>query len=94
MGITVEREGNTARQPAPDVTPGPTFRIASGFMAAKQLFVANEVGCSRSTPKDRLPWTSWRGAAALLGAPSGSWPTPWLPLTCRVAWSECTTDAS
>jgi len=27
-----------------DVTPDPIFQIASGFMAAKHLFVANEVG--------------------------------------------------
>jgi len=28
----------------PDVTPDPIFQVASGFMAAKHLFVANEVG--------------------------------------------------
>jgi SAM-dependent methyltransferase len=28
----------------PEVTPDPIFQIASGFMAAKHLFVANEVG--------------------------------------------------
>jgi hypothetical protein len=44
MDITVEQEGNTDRQPAPDVTPEPIFRVACGFMAAKHLFVANEVG--------------------------------------------------
>jgi hypothetical protein len=27
-----------------EVTPDPIFRIASGFMAAKHLFVANELG--------------------------------------------------
>ena len=27
-----------------DVTPEPIFQVASGFMAAKHLFVANEVG--------------------------------------------------
>ena len=27
-----------------DVAPEPVFRVASGFMAAKHLFVANEVG--------------------------------------------------
>jgi hypothetical protein len=61
MDITVEQEGNTDRQPAPDVTPEPIFRVASRFMVAKLLFVTNEVGCSRIRPKDRLPWTSWRG---------------------------------
>jgi len=44
MNITVEQEGNTDRQPAPDVTPEPIFRVASRFMVAKHLFVANEVG--------------------------------------------------
>jgi len=44
MDITVEQEGNTDRQPAPVVTPEPIFRVASGFMAAKHLLVANEVG--------------------------------------------------
>jgi hypothetical protein len=44
MDITVEQEGTTDRKPAPDVTPEPTFRVASGFMAAKHLFVVNEVG--------------------------------------------------
>ena len=29
---------------AAQVTPEPIFQIASGFMAAKHLFVANEVG--------------------------------------------------
>jgi hypothetical protein len=28
----------------PDATPDPIFQVASGFMAAKHLFVANEVG--------------------------------------------------
>ena len=27
-----------------EVTPEPIFEVASGFMAAKHLFVANEVG--------------------------------------------------
>ena len=44
MDITVEQEENSDRRPAPDVTPEPIFRVASGFMAAKHLFVANEVG--------------------------------------------------
>jgi transcriptional regulator GlxA family with amidase domain len=44
MDITVEREGNTDRQPAPDVTPEPIFRVASEFVAARHLFVAKEVG--------------------------------------------------
>jgi Dimerisation domain len=44
MGITVEQEGNADRLSAPDVTPEPIFRVASGFMAPKHLFVANEVG--------------------------------------------------
>ena len=43
MDITVEQEGNTDRQSAPDVTPEPIFRVASRFMVAKHLFVANEV---------------------------------------------------
>jgi hypothetical protein len=44
MNITVEQEGNTDRQPPPDVTPEPIFRVASRFMVAKHLLVANEVG--------------------------------------------------
>ena len=44
MDITVEQEETTDRKPAPDVTPAPIFRVACGFMAAKNLFVANEVG--------------------------------------------------
>ncbi len=27
-----------------DITPEPIFRVASGFMAAKHLFIANEIG--------------------------------------------------
>lgn len=34
----------TAPAPALDVSPEPIMRIASGFMAAKHLFVANELG--------------------------------------------------
>jgi hypothetical protein len=41
MDITVEQEGNTDRQSAPDVTPEPISRVACGFMAAKHLFVVN-----------------------------------------------------
>jgi hypothetical protein len=44
MDITVEQEETTDRRPAPDVTPASIFRVTSGFMAAKHLFVANEVG--------------------------------------------------
>ena len=44
MNIAVEQEGNTDRQPPPDVTPEPIFRVASRFMLAKHLFVPNEVG--------------------------------------------------
>jgi len=94
MNITVEQEGNTDRQPAPDVTPEPIFRVARRFVVAKLLFVANEVGLFEELGEGRLPWTSWCGAAAFRSEPSGSWPTPWSPTTCRVAWSKCTTDAS
>jgi len=63
MNITVEQEGNTDRQPAPDVTPEPTFRVASRFMVAKHLFVANEVGLFEELAEgpatlDELAWRS------------------------------------
>src|SRR4051812_42991251 len=35
---------NESRHAMTDVTPDPIFQVASGFMAAKHLFVANEVG--------------------------------------------------
>jgi hypothetical protein len=40
------------------ITPDPIMRIAMGFMAAKHLFVANEIGCA--APFARLTRTRAR----------------------------------
>jgi hypothetical protein len=42
-----------------DLTPEPIFQVASGFMAAKHLFIANEIGLFAAladgpAPLDRL----------------------------------------
>ena len=63
MDITVEQEETTDRRPAPDVTPASIFRVTSGFMAAKHLFVANEVGLFEELAEgpatlDELAWRS------------------------------------
>jgi hypothetical protein len=63
MNIAVEQEGNTDRQRAPEVTPEPIFRGAGGSMAAKHLFVANEVGLFEELAEgpatlDELAWRS------------------------------------
>jgi hypothetical protein len=94
MDITVEREGNTDRQPAPDVTPEPIFRVASEFVAARHLFVAKEVGLFEEVTEGPATLDELARRSGVPRAPSGSSPTPWSPPTCRVAWSESITDAS
>ena len=49
-----------------DITPEPIFRVASGFMAAKHLFIANEIGlfdqlADGSASLDVSGWEGWRG---------------------------------
>jgi hypothetical protein len=63
MDIRAVQEGNTDRQRAPDVMPEPIFRVASRFMVAKHLFVANEVGLFEELAEgpatlDDLAWRS------------------------------------
>jgi hypothetical protein len=67
-GTTMTAAGETT-----GVTPDILSQIASGFMAAKQLFIANEVGLFEHVPGDRvaragIPVQGPRGA----GGPSAS----------------------
>jgi hypothetical protein len=41
------------------ITPEPILKIATGFMAAKQLFAASEIGLFEALA-DRLAWRSSR----------------------------------
>ena len=53
-----------------NVTPEPIFQVANGFMAAKYLFVANEVGFFEKLAE--RPATLERMTAS----PDGRWLTP------------------
>src|SRR5215831_1860967 len=62
-----------------DVKPDPIFQVASGFLAAKHLFVAAEIGCSRNSLMDQQRWRRWVSEPAFPSALCGLLPTPWSP---------------
>jgi hypothetical protein len=68
-----------------EITPDPIMRIASGFMAAKHLFVACEIGIFENLAPGPATSTSWRRAAAFLAARSRSAPTRWRVWGCSNA---------
>jgi len=73
-----------------DITPDPIMRIALGFMEAKHLFVASEIGCSRSWRA--APWRSTRlPRRPASRARCASVPMRW---QASGSWSERTADTA
>ena len=62
-----------------DLTPEPIFQIASGFLAAKHLFVAVEVGLFERLARGPQRLTSWLSEPGSPVAPCELLLTPWLP---------------
>ena len=60
-----------------DPTPDPIMRVASGFMAAKYLFVATEVGLFDGLADGPSAWTTSRRGSACPGTRPASWPMRW-----------------
>jgi hypothetical protein len=67
-----------------NITPDAIFQLASGFMAAKHLFIANEVGLFATLAE--APATLDRLADALARPRVRIWPCPGSPGAPRVPW--------
>ncbi|MBO0735675.1 MAG: hypothetical protein J2P48_03785 [Alphaproteobacteria bacterium] len=59
------------------ITPDPIMRIAIGFMAAKHLFVANEIGLFTGLAQGPASFTNLPQYATSRGAPRASAPMRW-----------------
>ena len=60
-----------------EVTPDPIMRIAMGFMAAKHLFVANEIGLFSGLARGQQRSKNSPRYAASRRAPRASAPMRW-----------------
>jgi hypothetical protein len=61
---------------ATEIKPDPIFQVASGFMAAKLLFVANAVGLFENLAKGQSPLRNSLNAQGFLSGRSAFWQMP------------------
>ena len=83
---TTEREPTVG--PSDTISPAPIMSIASGFMAAKHLFAANELGLFEAladSPTRRRPCPRWPRELDCRTARPGSAPTRWSDSACSSA---------